>query len=125
MPRPFRPRCPGARRCAPVSHGLVAIVAVGLVTATALPAACPGRGPEVSADLVLFGGAVVTEDPARPEAEAVAVRGDSILAVGRSDEVLRLARPAARPIDLHGALGGPRLSGAHGHLRSPREGRAN
>src|SRR3989442_6829284 len=108
MPRPSGP-------CPPVSHLLAAI---GLVCAPALVAGCSDRGPEMSADLVLFGGAVVTEDPARPEAEAVAGRGDSILAVGRSDEGLRLAGPAARRIDLHGPMGRPGLIGRPGHLRS-------
>src|SRR2546425_13072476 len=108
MPRPSGP-------CPPVSHLLAAI---GLVCAPALVAGCSDRGPEMSADLVLLGGAVVTEDPAHPEAEAVAVRGDSILAVGRNDEVGRLAGPAARRIDLRGAMGGPGLIDAHGPVRS-------
>src|SRR2546425_7165984 len=115
MPRPSGP-------CPPVSHLLAAI---GLVCAPALVAGCSDRGPEMSADLVLLGGAVVTEDPARPEAEAVAVRGDAILAVGRNDEVGRLAGPAARRIDLHGAMVVPGLIDAHGHVRSLGEELAN
>ena len=48
-----------------------------LACAAALAAACSaGRSPEMTADLILMGGAVVTQDPARPEAQAVAVRGD-------------------------------------------------
>ena len=43
----------------------------------------------------------MTEDPAHPAAEAVAVRGDSILAVGRDEEIRRLAGPSTRRIDLH------------------------
>src|SRR2546425_4928384 len=115
MPRPSGP-------CPPVSHLLAAI---GLVCAPALVAGCSDRGPEMSADLVLLGGAVVTEDPAHPEAEAVAVRGDSILAVGRNDEVGRRAGPSTRRIDLRGGMVVPGLIDAHGHVRSLGEELAN
>jgi len=72
----------------------------------------------MTADLVLFGGAVATLDPARPDAQAVAVRGDAIVAVGSNDEILRLAGPKTRRIDLRGALVVPGLTDAHGHIRS-------
>ena len=39
------------------------------------------------ADLVLRGGKVVTVDESKPEAEAVAIRGDTIVAVGTNDEI--------------------------------------
>ena len=86
MTRPSLPRSPRIGRPAPVSRRLAVLGAIGLMRAPALVASCSNRKPEMSADLVLLGGAVVTEDPARPEAEAVAVRGDSILAVGRVGE---------------------------------------
>jgi len=72
----------------------------------------------MTADLVLFGGAVATLDPARPDAQAVAVRGDAIVAAGSNDEILRLAGPKTRRIDLRGALVVPGLTDAHGHVRS-------
>ena len=43
-----------------------------------------------AADLVLYGGNVATLDPAQPEAEAVAVLGERIVAVGSDAEVRRL-----------------------------------
>ena len=70
------------------------------------------------ADLVLYGGAVITLDPARPEAQAVAVRGDSIVAAGGNGEILEMAGPRTRRIDLHGALVVPGLTDAHAHVRS-------
>ena len=72
----------------------------------------------MTADLVLFGGAVATLDPARPDAQAVAVRGDAIIAAGTNDEILRLAGPKTRRIDLRGALVVPGLTDAHAHVRS-------
>ncbi|HET6629639.1 MAG TPA: amidohydrolase family protein [Woeseiaceae bacterium] len=56
------------------------------------------------ADLVLFDGHVLTADADRDftVAEAVAVRGNTILAVGSSAKILRLAGPSTRRVDLHG-----------------------
>src|SRR5262245_7818005 len=69
-------------------------------------------------DLVLSGGAVWTFDPARPEATAVAIRGDRIAAVGDDQAIVALAGPRARCVDLGGALVLPGLVDAHGHVRS-------
>src|SRR5436309_2775334 len=57
-----------------------------LAALAALSIGCSAsRRPEMIADLVLTDGAVVTEDPRHPEAQAVAVRGGSIVAVGTAD----------------------------------------
>jgi predicted amidohydrolase YtcJ len=90
-----------------------------LAALAALSIACGApRPPEMPADLILTNGAVVTEDPRHPEAQAVAVRGGSILAVGTSGEIAALAGPATRRIDLRGALVVPGLTDSHGHVRS-------
>jgi len=89
-------------------------------------AACAaGRPPEMPADLILTNGAVVTEDPARPEARAVALRGGTVAAVGSDDDIARLAGPKTRRIDLGGAMVVPGLIDAHGHVRSLGEELAN
>ena len=62
------------------------------------------RGQQAPADLILFGGKVFTGDPARPSAEAVATRGERIIAVGTSAEVKRLAGATTRVIDLGGRV---------------------
>jgi hypothetical protein len=94
-------------------------LAPALLGAAVFAAGCSaGRPPEMPADLVLLDGAVVTQDPARPEAQAVAVRGDSIAALGTNDEIAKLAGPKTRRIDLRGALVVPGLIDAHGHVRS-------
>jgi hypothetical protein len=83
--------------------------------AAALSAGCSG---DPRADLILIHGKVLTLDQARPEATAVAVRGDRIVAVGSDEEVLALSGDTTRRIDLQGRRVLPGLIDAHGHLRS-------
>jgi predicted amidohydrolase YtcJ len=66
-------------------------------------------------DLVLTGGKVFTADPARPWAEAVAIRGERIVAVGSSEEVSRLAGTSTRRIALGGRVVVPGFNDAHDH----------
>jgi predicted amidohydrolase YtcJ len=68
------------------------------------------------ADLVLRGGKIVTVDDARPEAEAIAVRGDTIVALGSNQEIQPYIGGATRVIDLKGALAVPGLIDAHIHF---------
>ena len=58
---------------------------------------------------------VFTATPDHPYAEAVAIRGDKIVAVGRSDEVLRSVGPSAERIDLAGRTLLPGLIDSHAH----------
>src|SRR5687768_3407353 len=63
-----------------------------LLIAAVLAVACsPDRPPAgEAATLVLRNGKIVTGDSARPEAQAIAVRGSTILAVGSNAEINRL-----------------------------------
>src|SRR5688572_6262611 len=74
------------------------------------------QAPARSADLVLRGGKIVTVDETRPVAEALAVSGDAIVAVGPNDDIQRYVGPATRIIDLKGALAIPGLIDAHAHF---------
>ena len=67
------------------------------------------------ADLILVNGDVVTVDSTKPHAQAIAVRGDRILAVGTNAEVERLAGKATKRIDLAGRLTIPAFIEGHGH----------
>src|SRR3989442_13792406 len=60
--------------------------------------------PPERADLVIVNAHVWTVDDAGPEAEAVAVRGERIVLVGKSDEARRRAGPGTRIIDAGGRL---------------------
>ena len=70
---------------------------------------------DAPADLVLTGGHVHTVDPANPRAEAVAIRGERIVAVGTAREVGELAGPRTRVISLEGRLLTPGFQDAHIH----------
>lgn len=91
---------------------------------SALAAGCGGGGkpqthagaPQEVADIVLVGGDLWTMDPQNPRAEAVAWRGDRIVAVGDAAKVRALAGPSTKVIDLHGRSATPGLVDAHCHL---------
>ena len=72
--------------------------------------------PLVAADLLLTNARIVTVDDELPAAEAVAVRGDRIMALGGSAELQRYAGTATRVIDLHGQLVIPGFVESHGHF---------
>jgi predicted amidohydrolase YtcJ len=61
---------------------------------------------------------VVTMDPARPSAEAVAIRGDRIVAVGSEDEVRDRVGHGARSVDLDGLTVTPGFIDVHTHVVS-------
>jgi predicted amidohydrolase YtcJ len=67
-------------------------------------------------DLILTGGKVFTADPARPYVQALAVRGEQIVAVGSTTQINKLAGPRTRRIDLRGRTVVPGINDAHTHL---------
>ena len=88
---------------------LAALSCLGLVAA-----AC---GPRVEpADLVLTNGRVATVDPARPAAEAIAVRGGRIEAVGTSREIKAYIGRRTEVIDLAGQFAMPGFIESHAHF---------
>lgn len=72
----------------------------------------PSRPP----DLLLVNARVVTLDPGQPRAEAVAVLGERIVAVGAGAQVNQLAGPGTRTVDCQGMALLPGLIDAHCHL---------
>lgn len=68
------------------------------------------------ADLVLRGGKIVTVDDARPHAQALAVRGDRIVAVGSDQQIEPLIGEMTQVIDLQGRLAVPGFIEGHGHF---------
>jgi imidazolonepropionase-like amidohydrolase len=60
-------------------------------------------GQQKPVDVVLLNGRLFTSDVARPTAQALAIRGERIVAVGTSAEIAKLAGPKTRRIDLQGA----------------------
>ena len=68
------------------------------------------------ADLVLTSARIWTGDPARPEAEALAVRGDRIVAVGSNQEINALRGLKTVVVDAHGRRVVPGFIDAHTHM---------
>jgi predicted amidohydrolase YtcJ len=69
-----------------------------------------------SADTVFSGGRVLTFDGASTVAEAIAVAGDRIAAVGSDESALSLAGPQCRVIPLSGRTVIPGIVDAHAHM---------
>jgi predicted amidohydrolase YtcJ len=88
------------------------ILAAGLL-AGAAPAPSPAPVP---ADLVVLHAHVWTVDGARPEAQALAVRGERIVRVGTDDEVRALVGPKTRVVEGRGRLLLPGFQDNHAHF---------
>ena len=68
------------------------------------------------ADLILVNGRVLTVDANDRIAQAVAIAGNTIVAVGTTAEVEHVAAPNARRVDLRGRTVTPGLLDAHAHF---------
>ncbi|MGH9312934.1 MAG: amidohydrolase, partial [Vicinamibacterales bacterium] len=89
------------------------LMSLGVAAATPL-SAFQRNSPE----LVLHGGRLLTMNPAAPDAEAIALTGERIVAVGTSRDLLTLAGPRTRRIDLGGRTVVPGFIDAHSHPAS-------
>ncbi|MFN3723441.1 MAG: amidohydrolase [Paracoccaceae bacterium] len=67
-------------------------------------------------DLILTNARILTMDPAHPRAEAIALSGDRILAVGSRSDIEALAGPDTRIIDAQGRTVLPGFVESHLHL---------
>ncbi len=95
---------------------LVWTLVVGLVGASlALEA------QQAAPDLILSNGKIITVDETFSIAQAVAVRGDRIVAVGSNQEINRLAGPNTRRIDLRGKSVIPGFIDNHAHFQEEGE----
>src|ERR1700687_2122628 len=65
------------------------------------------------ASLILIHGKIWTENPKQPEAEAVAITGNRIIAVGDSATILKLSGPHTKVVELHGRRVAPGFNDAH------------
>jgi predicted amidohydrolase YtcJ len=79
-------------------------------------AALLATGEPPPPDVIYTNANIYTVDPNRPRAEALAIAGNRIVAVGSSAEVLKLRQPDTRIRDLGGKTVLPGLIDAHGHI---------
>ncbi len=74
------------------------------------------RAQQPAPDLILTNGKVITVDERFTIAQAVAIKGDRVVAVGANQEITQLAGPNTRRIDLMGRAVIPGLIDNHMHL---------
>jgi predicted amidohydrolase YtcJ len=81
-----------------------------LLLAWALPALA-----QQPPDLIIINAKVYTADPANRTAEAIAIRGDRIVGVGTTQQILSMAEPKTRTVDAEKHLVVPGFNDAHTH----------
>ncbi len=73
---------------------------------------------KVEADLVVVNANIITMDPEKPKAEALAVKSFKLIAVGDNEDLMDLIPTAKRVMDLGGQTIIPGFVDAHTHLTS-------
>ena len=96
-----------------MSRSSKAFAALPVTFAFVVSACAPQADP---ADTIFHGDNIVTMDPQQPAVEAVAVRGETIVAAGSRDEVMALQGPATRVVDLGDNALLPGFIDSHGHF---------
>ena len=86
-----------------------------LLAALLAISACKPADVPPPADLVLINGGIYTVDSARTWAQAAAISGNKIIAVGSNTEVQTLIGPNTRVIDLTGRMALPGIHDSHIH----------
>lgn len=71
---------------------------------------------QAALDLILFDGKVFTSDVAHPYVQALAIRGERIVATGDTDKIMALAGPQTKKIDLGDRTVVPGINDAHNHV---------
>jgi predicted amidohydrolase YtcJ len=97
-----------------VRHATWTIAIAALLATASAPAVLQAQAP--APDVILSNGKIVTVDNRFSIAQAVAVRGDRIVAVGSNQDVTRLAGPNTRRIDLQGKSVVPGMIDNHAHI---------
>jgi predicted amidohydrolase YtcJ len=87
-----------------------------MIAALAIVVSASMGWAQQAADTVLFNGKILTVNAQNATAQAVAVRGDKIAAVGTDAEVLKLAGPNTLKVDLKGRTVIPGIINTHVHL---------
>jgi predicted amidohydrolase YtcJ len=75
----------------------------------------PAQAQNDVADIILVNANVFTASKAHPHAEAIAIKGERILAVGMNQEITSLAGPKTKKIDAAGRLVIPGIMDTHIH----------
>ena len=92
------------------SFGCASVVLCALWSVSAA-----AQRPAAAPDLILHGGKIITVDTRFSIAEAVAIRGDRIVAVGADSAIRSMAGPETRVLELQGRTVLPGLADTHTH----------
>lgn len=91
---------------------------LAVATLFVAPMIAPALSDALAPDLLIINAAIRTLDPARPQAEAIAIQGNRIAALGRTAELRALAGSKTRVIDAAGRSVLPGFNDAHVHWLS-------
>ena len=94
------------------------LVSIVVLTLTLMNLPVHADKPAFVADTIIINAVVRTMDPAQPNAEAVAIYGNRIVAVGSSKDIKKLAGPSTRTIDANKRLLLPGFNDSHTHFLS-------
>ena len=94
---------------------IFATAAVSAFAALVSGCASPGA-PAMAVDSIYLGGPILTMNDAQPNAEAVAVRGGRIAAVGSRADMLKMKGTDTRVVDLQGKTMLPGFIDPHSHF---------
>jgi len=97
-------------------HRLLKLVARGAPAALCVLAFACSRPPRLGADLLVTRATIWTGEPVRPEATALAILGDRIVAVGGDDDIERWRGATTTVIDAEGRRVLPGFNDSHVHL---------
>src|SRR6267143_1647543 len=95
---------------------LTFITALGLISMS-LPSLAD-KPPALAPDLLIVNAVVHTMDPSQPVAEAAAIHGNRIVAVGPSNEIKKMAGPMTRIVDAQKRVVLPGFNDSHVHFLS-------
>jgi len=84
-----------------------------LALSMGLPACASPRSAETTAEVIFENGNFITLDPATPQAAAIAIRQERILAVGSREEIEKYRGEETEIVNLEGATVVPGLIDAH------------
>jgi predicted amidohydrolase YtcJ len=88
----------------------------GMMFGGLLPVAASATISRMAPDLIVTNGKLLTQNPKKPRAEALAIKGNTIVKVGSAKDVLQLKGRKTRVIDAGGATVLPGFIESHAHL---------
>src|SRR5579862_820615 len=98
---------------------LLLLLALGSILAFAAPVAAPSDTSQIAsqpADVIVVNARIYTVNPQQKWAEAIAVRGEKIVAVGKRSEIEALRGPSTKVIDARQRLLLPGFTDCHIHF---------